>query len=124
MLKRKNYWQFPQGGIDGNENVIEAAKREAWEETGIKNLELIKISDKTNSYIWNNTQRKFTKNRKFQNKGQTQHIAYFRSADEIRVDNHEFINFKWVKISDLDKVTQSERAALTKIVMEDLKDLA
>ncbi|TGN17067.1 RNA pyrophosphohydrolase [Leptospira idonii] len=30
-------WQFPQGGIDEGEDYIDAAKRELWEELGIKN---------------------------------------------------------------------------------------
>ena len=38
----KNYWQMPQGGIDQNENFLQAAKRELEEETGIKSVELVK----------------------------------------------------------------------------------
>ncbi len=29
-------WQFPQGGIDENESIIDAMYRELWEETGLK----------------------------------------------------------------------------------------
>ena len=32
----KNFWQMPQGGVDQNENFLQAAKRELKEETGIK----------------------------------------------------------------------------------------
>ena len=28
-------WQMPQGGIDGDEDLLAAAKRELWEETGV-----------------------------------------------------------------------------------------
>jgi NTP pyrophosphohydrolases including oxidative damage repair enzymes len=37
--KRKgvNSWQFPQGGIDCNEDPEAAMYRELWEETGLKN---------------------------------------------------------------------------------------
>jgi len=38
----KNFWQMPQGGIDQNENFLQAAKRELEEETGIKSVELVK----------------------------------------------------------------------------------
>ena len=31
-------WQFPQGGIEKNETIINAAKRELFEETCIKNI--------------------------------------------------------------------------------------
>lgn len=40
--KEHDCWQFPQGGIEHNEAVIDAAKRELFEETGIKNIKLIK----------------------------------------------------------------------------------
>ncbi len=126
-LKRANYWQLPQGGIDGTENLIQAAKREALEETGIKNLEFIKISPHTNTYIWNNAARKFWHNRRHKNIGQVQNIAYFKflgADDKVYVDHHEFMGFRWVPVDQLDKAIHSERASLTKIVMDDLKDLA
>ena len=41
----ENYWQMPQGGVDKNENFLEAAKRELEEETGIKSIKLIKEID-------------------------------------------------------------------------------
>ena len=38
LCKRKgmNSWQFPQGGIDYSEDPLKAAKRELYEEVGIK----------------------------------------------------------------------------------------
>ena len=47
--KRKNSknWQFPQGGIDKNEDIFIAALRELYEEVGIEEnkVKLIKESD-------------------------------------------------------------------------------
>ena len=34
-------WQMPQGGIDQGEDPLEAAKRELWEETNVRSVELI-----------------------------------------------------------------------------------
>jgi putative (di)nucleoside polyphosphate hydrolase len=34
-------WQMPQGGIDAGEQPLEAAKRELWEETNVRSIELI-----------------------------------------------------------------------------------
>ena len=34
-------WQMPQGGVDKNENYLDAMKRELFEETGIKNFQII-----------------------------------------------------------------------------------
>lgn len=35
-------WQFPQGGIEDGEDIVKAAKRELYEETGITSVHLIK----------------------------------------------------------------------------------
>jgi putative (di)nucleoside polyphosphate hydrolase len=34
-------WQMPQGGVDPNEDLVAAAKRELWEETGVTSAELL-----------------------------------------------------------------------------------
>ena len=35
-------WQMPQGGVNQGENLLDAMKRELEEETGIKNIKIIK----------------------------------------------------------------------------------
>ena len=35
-------WSLPKGHVDEEENLLEAAKREIWEESGIKQLKLVK----------------------------------------------------------------------------------
>ena len=37
-----NSWQMPQGGVDKNEDLLQAAKRELKEETNIKTIAVIK----------------------------------------------------------------------------------
>lgn len=38
LMRAYNFWDFPKGGIEGNENKLEAAIREVKEEAGITNL--------------------------------------------------------------------------------------
>ena len=49
VAKRKDSqfdkWQMPQGGVDSNEPLLQAMKRELLEETSIKNIELLKEFD-------------------------------------------------------------------------------
>ena len=40
----KNFWQMPQGGVDDDEDFLKAAYRELYEETSIKNVELIRVN--------------------------------------------------------------------------------
>ena len=37
-----NKWQMPQGGVDKGEDFITAMRRELMEETGIKNIQILK----------------------------------------------------------------------------------
>ncbi|PIE46226.1 MAG: RNA pyrophosphohydrolase [Gammaproteobacteria bacterium] len=45
-------WQFPQGGIDESESLIDAMYRELWEETGLKpeHVEIVSETDDWLSY--------------------------------------------------------------------------
>ncbi len=55
ILKKKGVWtgwQFVQGSIDEGEDEEAAVKREVHEETGLKNIELIKKLDSIKSDYW------------------------------------------------------------------------
>jgi N-acetylglucosaminyldiphosphoundecaprenol N-acetyl-beta-D-mannosaminyltransferase len=121
-----NYWQFSQGGIDTGEDLITAARREAQEELGLSNLELIKISNQTNSYRWPINHKLLVAPR-WRYKGQEQQIVYFKfngTDKDIKLDNYEFLEYKWVRLEDLDKEVHSEKQPLAKIAQADLNNLA
>ena len=123
----KSYWQFTQGGIDGNESALEAAKRETKEETGIHSLKYITASAKKNVYKFRNGIRPLFINRKYQFSGQTQDILYFKFTgqdEEIKLDQRELINFKWIDPDRLTKDIHPERLTLAKIVSQDLKEMS
>lgn len=127
QLNTSNYWQLPQGGRDLKENLVEAARREAKEETGLENLQFTRISDKTNTYFWDSATRTFWGNRNYLYSGQKQNFVYFKlfgNDSEIKLENKELVNYKWVSIKDLAKTVHPERLAIAKIVQEDLKNLA
>ena len=50
----KGAWQFPQGGIEENETVEEASRRELFEETSIKSVEYVFVEDKALRYEFPN----------------------------------------------------------------------
>jgi len=102
-----NKWQMPQGGVDKNEDYLTAMKRELWEETSIKNIEVLKELDELLEYelpknllgiIWKG---------KFRGQKQKWFIARF-TGDEAEIDVNtkypEFIEWKWIEMNELPSV--------------------
>ena len=99
-----NFWQMPQGGVDNNENLFEAAKRELEEETSIKSTELIKELDFWLEYdlpknllgkIWQG---------KYRGQKQKWFIMKFTGNEDeinIKTQNPEFLEWKWISPSKL-----------------------
>ena len=124
--KFRDYWQFCQGGVDGSENVIDAGRRELGEELSITHAEYIKTSDSIHTYSRTQALRRLLFNGS-KTRGQTQRIVYFRftgTDDEIKPDQEEFIDYKWVTLNDLANSVHEERKPLALIAQQDLKDLA
>ncbi len=125
--EHNDYWQFPQGGIDPHEELLEAAKRELWEETGITEVEHLHTSAHTHTYRWNNAGRHFWPNRRFAYSGQKQRIVYLRFTgreDGIKFPNHEeLMEHAWIKAASLLGRLTDERQTIGKIVLEDLKEM-
>ena len=117
-----NHWQMPQGGVDENENFLEAAKRELMEETSIKSVKLIKEIDGWLTYnlpknllgkIWEG---------KYRGQNQKWFIMNFIGKDDeinIKTKNPEFLEWKWVEIDQLiDVVVDFKRDVYKKVTSE------
>lgn len=46
----KNYWQFPQGGVEASEDVRITATRELYEETGMQSITLLAHTEQPIAY--------------------------------------------------------------------------
>ena len=100
-------WQMPQGGVDPGEKLIEAMKRELFEETNIKNIKILKELDYWLQYelpenllgiIWKG---------KYRGQKQKWFIVRFigkESEINLKTKNPEFIEWKWVEIDELPKI--------------------
>ena len=125
--KRKNSknWQFPQGGIDKNEDIFIAALRELYEEVGIEEnkVKLIKESDhwykydlpkkyKRNNFLWEDF------------RGQKQKWFLFKLIEKTEIDlnnenNPEFDEFNWVDYwKPLDEIVDFKREIYEKVLTE------
>ena len=101
----KNFWQMPQGGVDIGEDFLTAAYRELYEETSIKNVELIKEIDGTTTYELPNHLLGIIWKGKY--KGQRQKwflMRYLGTDDKIDINTKkpEFLEWKWI---DLEMIT-------------------
>ena len=121
-----NSWQMPQGGVNQNENFLEAAKRELEEETGIKKVELIKELDTWLAYdlpknllgkLWNGKYR-----------GQKQKwfiMKFIGKNEEININTKipEFLDWKWINPMDLTNVAVDFKLNVYEKIKEELTSL-
>ena len=119
----KNFWQMPQGGIDKNENYLEAAKRELAEETSVTNVKIVKELDDWLSYdLPENLLGKIWQGR-YKGQKQKWFIMKFTGQDEeinIKTNHPEFLDWKWINSSDLPKVAVNFKVNLYKKIAEEL----
>lgn len=118
-------WQFPQGGIEAGEDLVRAARRECFEETGMQQLVFLKTSDETFSYQWPSDHRLVT-NPRFRFRGQKQHLVYFKfqEGSKIHLDQNEFVDYKWIRLEELKNTLHEDKLGLLTIVLKDLKELS
>ena len=102
-----NKWQMPQGGVDNGEDLVGAMKRELDEETGIKNIKILKEIDGWSKYelpdyllgkIWKG---------KYRGQKQKWFVVKFLGSDNeinLQTKNPEFIEWQWIDIDSLPSV--------------------
>ena len=122
----KNSWQMPQGGVDQNENLFQAAKRELAEETAIKSVKLIKELDGWLKYdLPKNLLGKLWKGKYRGQKQKWFVMKFLGKTDEINVKtkNPEFFKWKWIKPSELPEVAVNFKLDIYKKIKEELTSL-
>ena len=122
----KNSWQMPQGGVDQNENLLQAAKRELAEETAIKSIKLIKELDGWLKYdLPKNLLGKLWKGKYRGQKQKWFVMKFLGKTDEINVKtkNPEFFKWKWIKPSELPEVAVNFKLDIYKKIKEELTSL-
>ena len=115
-------WQMPQGGVDPNENLLSAMKRELLEETSIKSIRMIKEFD-----FW--LQYELPKNLigkiwKGKYRGQKQKwflVKFLGEEKEININtiNAEFIEWQWIEKEKLPSlIVDFKKDVYKKILLE------
>ena len=97
-------WQMPQGGVDKDEDLYSAMRRELYEETSITSFKLIREIERWLTYeLPANLKGKIWKG-KFRGQKQKWYILRFTGDDKeinVKTKNPEFIDWKWIKIEEL-----------------------
>ncbi|MSR87406.1 NUDIX hydrolase [Candidatus Peribacteria bacterium] len=98
--RKKDAWQLPQGGVEGEENVTQAALRELNEEASLKDCNVLGVSPRFYQYDFPDSYRRF---RPDNVKGQ--HISFvFALAPmdaAVTVDEKEVDSYVWIDVAQL-----------------------
>ena len=118
------FWQMPQGGVDEGEEYFDAMKRELFEETGIKNFEIIKEIDGMTEYelpdyllgkIWKG---------KYRGQKQKWYVIRFLGDDkeiDLNTSKPEFMEWKWINLDELPDVIVDFKKKLYKKLVPKIK---
>ena len=119
-----SFWQMPQGGVDQNEQMLEAAKRELEEETGITKIILIKELNYWLEYeLPKNLIDKIWKG-KYKGQKQKWFIMKFtgnRKDINIKTKHPEFLDWKWIKPSKLPNIVVDFKVNVYKKILKELE---
>ena len=115
-------WQMPQGGVDPNETLLAAMKRELQEETSIKNIKVLKEFDRWLEYeLPENLIGKIWKG-KYKGQKQKWFIVRFLGKDseiDVNTEHPEFIEWKWVSFEKLpDLIVSFKKHLYEEITLE------
>ena len=122
----KNFWQMPQGGVDEGESFLQAAYRELEEETGIKEVKLIKEIDEILSYelpshllgiIWKG---------KYKGQKQKWFVMKYLGNDRdinIKTNSPEFLEWKWIDLNNITDVVVDFKLHIYKQLKEKVKKI-
>ena len=115
-------WQMPQGGVDQNESLLVAMKRELEEETSIKKIVILKEFNHWLEYeLPENLIGKIWKG-KYRGQKQKWFIVKFIGNDnEININTKypEFIEWKWIEMDLLpDLIVKFKKQLYEKVLVE------
>ena len=119
-------WQMPQGGVDSNEPLLLAMKRELLEETSIKNIKVLKEFDQWIEYeLPENLIGKIWKG-KYRGQKQKWFVVKFLGDDSeinINTKNAEFMEWKWIDIDLLPELIVLFKKHVYEKVLVEIKEI-
>ncbi len=121
----KDAWQLPQGGIDLGEKPAQAALRELWEETGLKEDDVRLIGEYPEWLAYELPDD--LKTGKYMGQVQRWFVFEFKSDESsinLDADGHrEFNQFRWIQVDDLEDIAISFRQPIYRKLAAFIKSL-
>ena len=117
-------WQMPQGGVELNEPLVKAMRRELVEETSIKNIEVLKEFDQWLEYeLPKNLVRKIWRGKYRGQKQKWFVVRFLGNDDEININTKhpEFIDWQWIDVEELPKIIVLFKKHVYEEITEELK---
>ena len=119
-------WQMPQGGIDDGDELLDAALRELYEETGIQEAEI--VAEHPGWLTYDLPRDLLGKALKGRYRGQTQKwfLARFNGTDkDVKLDLHdpEFETWRWVPVVELPEIIVPFKKAIYQALVADFGPL-
>ena len=119
-------WQMPQGGVDLNEPLIKAMRRELIEETSIENIKILKEFDQWLEYeLPENLVGKIWKG-KYRGQKQKWFVMRFAGKEQeinIKTRNPEFLDWKWVELDQITDLVVDFKLHIYKELKEKIKKI-
>lgn len=114
-------WQFPQGGVDADEDLEAAARRELYEETGMVSVSLLARIESPIRYDFPPGFKGSKAGRGFKGQSQSWFAFRFEGEDsEVNLNAHppaEFEAWRWASLDEAaDLVVPFKREAYLKVV--------
>ncbi|MEN3047193.1 MAG: NUDIX domain-containing protein [Candidatus Caldarchaeales archaeon] len=107
LLYSAGHWDFPKGGIEEGETEVEAVVREVYEETGIREMQLIDGFRQTIQYSYRSQQGEVRKSVVF-------YLAKTATFD-VRL-SHEHKGYAWLKYEDaIDQLTYNTAKSVLRV---------
>lgn len=125
-----SWWQMPQGGIDEGEDPEQAARRELYEETGLRSVEIIAESPRWYTYDLPPELARKAWGGRYRGQKQKWFAMRFGGQDDevaiLRPPGHqvEFVAWRWAAVGDLLGLIVPFKREVYEQVLQDFAPLA
>ena len=118
-------WQMPQGGINKDEKIENAAYRELYEETGIKKAKIILRSKKWFQYNIPLPLKKKLWKGKYLGQKQKWYVMKFKGNERkdinLNISKAEFCDWKWINLNELESLIVSFKKEMYKKILKEFE---